>query len=165
MNLGIVIGFAINALCLLHFSLRGGFTRTGKLTQLLTIILLLIPYLGALIYFVWFVWQPPAPSPSHLQQKRWNHYGKSEALGDYEQVIENQKGQTNVQKEYSTKSKNLLRTFLIVFGFLISIYGSLSIRDGDWFYQNHWGLNVFGPISILCGILMIAIGIFSKMDE
>ncbi len=54
----------------------------------------------------------------------------------------------------------IIRFGLFMFGVIVSTFGVNSIINGDMTYKNHYELTVFGPFSIIIGILCIYVAIF-----
>jgi len=66
-----VIGLFLNLIWLPHiwFKAKGDFRRY---------LILGLPYIGGILYFIFYVWQIPHPAPKHLQMNKTNHHGRSE---------------------------------------------------------------------------------------
>lgn len=85
----VIVGWVVNAVLLLHyfFKLKG-----SKQVKIISLSLLIIPYLGALFYVIFFIWEVPPPQPKYLRQYRMNHYGN---INSGEVLVMNQKYKLN----------------------------------------------------------------------
>ena len=75
MDKRLIIGWALNTVWLLHLVFKN---KSGGLSKSIAILLLSIPYLGFIFYFIFYVWDVPPPQPPNMRQNVPNHYGKTE---------------------------------------------------------------------------------------
>lgn len=171
----IFVGYGINLLCLVHFCIKGGF-RLSPFQIVITCLLFLIPFLGTVIYFIWYVWSPPTSSPYHLRQNTPNYFGKTEygqsslssgksyGLKHYKHVNPKPKKDVSEASD-SLKAEGsfwnrVFRVFIALAGVILIFTGVRTMTSGAITYRNHWGLEVFWPVSILIGCIFIYFSIF-----
>jgi hypothetical protein len=161
----LIIGWAINSVCLLHFFFK---FKGGKLNKIIALILLTIPYLGALAYLIFFVWDVPPPQPILLRQNRMNHYGRTEFGEVSDDITERReikyptfKTKPETIPNPAKKMTTAARAALILICLVIITYGISSIYQGSWSYSAwHGGGLIFGPLAIVIGCLMIYLIIY-----
>jgi hypothetical protein len=162
----LIIGWAINSVCLIHLIIRH---EGGKASKFIALMMLAMPYLGAILYFIFFVWKIPPPQPHHLRHDRMNHYESTE-YGNEKESDSSRAGTppsgTSKRKRRfiggpSTSTILIARVAFSLLGFVFIIYGILSIFRGMWSFDL-WpgGASVFGPVAILGGCLLIYALIF-----
>lgn len=167
-----LIGLALNLLCLLHFSRSGGFALS-RLQITLTLIALLAPILGTILYAIWYLWKPPTSAPYHLRQNEMNHRGRSAfstGVGYLDKEFDDSKVHSKPQKkeevseqEQEPKSKfwRFASTVLFtLFGIIIIFSSMITMSKGSFTYSNFWNLEVFAPTSIVMAGLLIYITLF-----
>ncbi len=126
-----------------------------------------MPLVGAPLYFIIYLWSPKNLYGSSRSKKAKEKNSKR----SYKEIIrkitlQNQKD----MKSYKPKKHHfgifgsnfyyVARIALFIFGVFVIGFGVRSIVYGDMTYTNHYGLTVFGPFSILIGILCIYVAIF-----
>lgn len=177
MLLNLIFAYSLNLLCYIHFFNQGGLD-TSPTTKKLTYVALLFPIVGALIYAVWFIWIPPPPSDEELQQKSWNHYGKSSytppaklirKTGRYKYATQKKLKEQN-EAEFDKESDEpnafgkylpaIARVMASIFGLILINHGAKAISAGALSYGNPWGQNVFAPTAIFTGCLIIYYAVF-----
>ncbi|MBV35941.1 MAG: hypothetical protein CMP47_10915 [Rickettsiales bacterium] len=171
------IAYAVNLMCLSHFLFRGGL-RLSRFQIAITCIILLVPFLGTILYLLWYLWNPPPPAPHHLRQNSQNDFGKTEflihahvdsksyGLKPYKHVKLKPK-KFDVEASDCLKTKLVLwakpfRAFLGLLGIVLIITGVITLESGELSYANWRGLEVFAPASILIGVLLICLSIKKK---
>jgi len=156
----LLIGWLVNSVCLLHLYAR--LKEDTRLT-IIALSLLSIPYLGGLLYLIFFVWEIPPPQPMYLRQNKMNHYGNTTFGEDAEDIIEGGEkypifGTTNekIENPAYKRAQTIGRTALILMWSTIILYGVFSIHGGYGSYPAwHGGGLVFGPFAIFLGGIMI----------
>lgn len=169
-----LIGIVLNLLCLLHFSRKGGFALS-RLQITLTLIALLAPILGTILYCIWYLWNPPTSAPYHLRQNEMNHRGRSAfstGVGYLDKEFDDSKVHSTPQKkkevseqEQEPKSKFwqfASTVFFTLFGIMIIFSSVMTMSKGSFTYSNFWNLEVFAPTAIAMGGLLIYITLFKN---
>ena len=120
----------------------------------IAILLLGVPYLGFIFYFIFFVWDVPPPQPLSMRQNVPDHYGKTEygSTGYSEKALYEGRGARSL-----VQKKLWARCGVILFGLTIVLFGLMSTVGVGGSYRNWWGGPVFGPAAIIIGILFIYI--------
>lgn len=170
LNLFIQIGYSFNALCFLHYIYMKGYGQgIGQIFT--TIIFLLMPLVGFSLYFIIYLWNPKNLYGSGRAKKAKERKSKR----SYKEIIRKLTLQNQKDME-SYKSKKyhfgifgrhfylIARIALFMFGVFIIGIGIRSIIHGDMTYTNHFGLTVYGPFSILIGLLCIYLAVFKWSD-
>jgi hypothetical protein len=161
MNDTLIIGWALNAIWLFHLGLRNKSSRRYKFIALLV---LTIPYLGFILYFIFFVWDYPPPQPLYMRQNVPNHHGGT-TFGNvpYGSISPRQTRRFhNAETEKGIESipriirKTIwLRIGVLLIGLAFILSGLKATLVGDGSYRNWWGGHVSGPIAIFIGLLFI----------
>jgi hypothetical protein len=149
MDKRLIIGWLLNAVWLLHLIFKN---RYGLMGKSIAILLLGVPYLGFIFYFIFFVWDVPPPQPPSMRQNVPNHYGKTEYGSTHESeraLYEGRGARLLVQK------KLWARGGVLLFGLIIILFGLMSTLGIGGSYVNWWGGTVFGPAAVVIGILFI----------
>jgi hypothetical protein len=64
------------------------------------------------------------------------------------------------------KLRNIcLQSFAIVIALSVITTGIRPLLKGDYFYRNWWGGLVFGPITIIGGLLLLYVVVFNIEEE
>lgn len=166
-----LVGVLLNLLCLLHFSRKGGFSLS-RLQITLTLIALLVPILGTIIYCIWYLWKPPTPAPYELRQNEMNHRGRSAfsyGVGYLDKEVDDSQTDSKQQEESEPEptAKNKFwrfasTVFFTLFGIIIIFSSMITMSKGSFTYSNFWNLEVFAPTSIAMGGLLIYITLFKN---
>lgn len=149
------IAYAINLMCLSHFLFRGGL-RLSRFQIAITCIILLVPFLGTILYLLWYLWNPPPPAPHHLRQNSQNDFGKTEflinahvdsnsyGLKPYKHVKLKPK-KVDFEASDCLKDKQVFwakafRVFLGLLGIVLIIIGVITLESGKLSYANWRGV-------------------------
>lgn len=168
-----LVGIILNLLCLLHFSRKGGFALS-RLQITLTLIALLAPILGTILYMVWYLWKPPTSAPYHLRQNKPNYDGASKFsvdIGHLERKINGSQPDSKPQEEIKGELEQTPKSkfwgcastvFFTLFGIVIIFSSIMTMSKGSFTYRNFWNLEVFAPTSIVMAGLLIYITLFNN---
>ncbi len=165
-DLLIKIGYTLNAICFLHYLYMRGYNQ-GIGQIVITILFLTMPLVGASLYFIIYLWNPK----SLYGDSRSTKAKENKPKRSYKQVMRRLTLQNKKDMEsYKPKKHHfgvfgssfflVARIAFFMFGVLVIGFGVRSIVFGDMTYTNHYGLTVYGPFSILIGILCIYVAIF-----
>lgn len=168
-----LVGLVLNLFCLLHFSRKDGFSL-NRLQISLTLIALLAPILGTILYCIWYLWRPPTSAPYHLRQNEPNYDGTSNFtvdIGHLEREINGSQPDSKSpekmksEPDLTPKSKFwgfLSKVFFTFFGIIIIFSSMITMEKGSFTYSNFWNLEVFAPTSIVMAGLLIYITLFKS---
>jgi hypothetical protein len=152
MDKRLIIGWCLNAVWLLHIVFRNKYGLIGKS---IAILLLCVPYLGFIFYFIFFVWDVPPPQPPFMRQNIPNHYGKTE----YESADNFHNNERSLYERRGVRQlvqkKLWIRCGVMICGLVIILFGLMSTLGIGGSYVNWWGGTVFGPAAAFIGVLFI----------
>jgi fatty acid desaturase len=152
MDRRLLVGWALNAIWLLHLVFKN---KSGRLSKAIAILLLTIPYLGFIFYFIFYVWDVPPPQPLYMRQNRPNHYGKTEfGASDNQFDVEGSLNDVRGIRKL-VKRKFSIHIGIVLIGLVIILFGLMSTIGPGGSYLNWWGGPVFGPAAIFIGILFL----------
>lgn len=162
MDKRLIIGWALNAIWLLHLVFKN---KSGWLSKSIAILLLTIPYLGFIFYFIFYVWDVPPPQPLYMRQNKPNHYGKTEyGASDNRFNVEGSLNDVHGIRKF-VKKNYWIYCGIVTFGLVIILFGLMSTIGAGGSYLNWWGGPVFGPAAIFIGILFIYVMIKTPRKE
>ncbi len=162
MDNSLIIGWALNAIWLFHIVFKN---KSGRRYKIIAILLLTVPYLGFIFYFIFYVWDVPPLQPLFMRQNVPDHYGNTTfGKAPYRSVAprrtrrklrraERVKGIEDIPR--LVKKKIWLRVGFLLLGLTIILLGLKGTLGVDGSYRNWWGGLVFGPAAIFIGVLFI----------
>lgn len=165
MDKRLLVGWALNAIWLLHLVFKN---KSGLMGKSIAILLLSFPYLGFIIYFIFYVWYVPPPQPPFMRQNVPNHYGRSTyGASDKPFNVEGSLNEVRSVRQLVQK-KFWIRCGVLLFGLVIILFGvmsTLGVVGVGGSYSNWWGGSVFGPAAVFIGFLFIYVMIKTPRKE
>jgi hypothetical protein len=154
MNNALIIGWALNAIWLFHLVFKNKSTRLYKF---IAVLILTIPYVGFIFYFIFYVWDVPPPSPLFMRapdRYGYKNYGGSDRQERRRlRKFETEKGIEGLPR--LLKKKSWLRVGFLLISLALILGGLKATLFGDGSYRNWWGGLVFGPAAIFMGLILI----------
>lgn len=153
MNNTLIIGWALNSIWLFHLRFKN---KASSGYKFIAALLLVIPYLGFIFYFIFYVWDVPPPQPLFMRAPRYGHKTFENATPRREQrrlrKYETLQGIEGLQR--ILKKNNWLWFGFILIGLALILGGLKAMLFGDGSYRNWWGGLAFGPAAIFIGLIL-----------